>query len=98
MIVDFLGASTGPSIINLIGLAMLLGAVMLVLSRVLRWTDQGTNRPRPMLIPVTLRISSRSRHASRCAPGYPSNMPSRAPPTLLRSVRLHHLEGDRSRE
>lgn len=103
MIVDFLGVSAGPSLINLpllnvMGLAILLGAVMLVLSRVRRWTNQDSAGRRPMLLPVTMRISPRSRHVSRGAPGHPSNMPSRAPPTVLRSVRLDELEGDRSRE
>jgi hypothetical protein len=105
MIVDFLGVSAGHSLFDLpliqvVGLAILLGAVMLVLSRVLRGPDErASGGRRPMLIPVTLRISlPRSRHMSRGVPGDSSNMPSRAPPTLLRPDRQHHLGGDCSRE
>ena len=98
MIVDFLGVSTEQSLMTLLGFAMLLGAVMLVLSRILRWTDRASTGRRPGLIPVAIRISPRLRHGSRDAAGYPSDMPSRAPPTLLRSVRQHPPGGHRSRE
>jgi len=102
MIVDFLGVWSEPSLINLplnvVGLAMLLGAVMLVLSRVLRWNDRAPTGRRSVLMPVAIRISRRTRHVSRCEDGHPTDMPSRAPPTLSRSDRRYSTNGDRSRE
>ncbi|CAN5702187.1 hypothetical protein BH09PLA1_BH09PLA1_27050 [soil metagenome] len=103
MIVDILGVSIEPSIAdlsltNLVGLAMLLGAVMLVLSRAIQRTSRNSSGVRPLLQPVTMRISPRSRRSSCSASGYSSDMPSRAPPTLSQSDRRRQIEGVRSHE
>ena len=102
MIVDFPGVSAEIVITNLCGLVALLGAVMLMLSRAMQWADRrnGATGRRPMLMPVPLRISRlAARRALRCSTdGFPSPMPSRAPPTLLRSAGQHRPDGYRSRE
>jgi hypothetical protein len=114
MIVDFLGVSVEQALLlNLLGLATLLGAVMLMLSRAMQGTGTGNGRGRrgassssssssklPMLLPVTLRIAPRPRRTlSHGEPGFPPGTPSRAPPTLSRSARQQELDGGcRSRE
>src|SRR5688572_4131953 len=100
MIVDFPGVSADALLVNLIGLAMLLGAVMLMLSRAMHGIDRRhrATGDRPMLVPVPLRISRRAaRRVSHCSTdGFPSPMPSRAPPTLSRSARGLHRSPDES--
>jgi len=101
MIVDFPGVFAEIMVTNLMGLVMLLGAVTLLLSRAMHGTGgRHATARRPMLLPAALRISPRPRHVSRgdsC--GFPTDTPSRAPPTLLRSTGQHPFDGHgRSRE
>ena len=100
MIVDFPGVFADALVVNLIGLAALLGAVMLMLSRAMHGTNRrnGATGERPVLLPVPLRIYRRTaRHSLRCSTdGFPPPMPSRAPPTLSRSTRGRHRCPDES--
>jgi hypothetical protein len=100
MIVELLGVSIEQDWLNLMGLAGVLGAVMLMLSRAMHSTNRRGGAPDTLMIaPVALRISRRARRSSSCAShGFPPDLPSRAPTTLLRSARLLRNDGRRSQE
>src|SRR4051794_40579557 len=82
MIVVTLGALFTPLLISLLGLLVVIGVALLVVSRAMASADRNS-RPRALLIPVTVRVEHRERHPSSYDGD--ASMSSRAPPTCHRS-------------